>query len=123
MSGQGNASENPRGPQSSAPAEATATSPANRSQRSCRGSLPGAALHENTDSTRTACETTITIASIVPAQRAKDADRTGLAQSFYVRRRNEMRNIAAASPSGKRRKALHLQPHIAQKMSTDVHRF
>jgi hypothetical protein len=37
---------------------------------------------ENTGAALAACETTITAASIVPTQRARDADRIGLSPSF-----------------------------------------
>jgi L-amino acid N-acyltransferase YncA len=81
--------------------------------------------NEETGTVRAA--TTITTASIDPAQRAKGAGQTTLARSCYVRQRNGMRNMQPHRHPDTSAKRLHdaciCCAHIAQKMSTDVHRF
>lgn len=86
-------------------------------------SLPGLTSNEKTDATHAAYKATITTASMVATQRAKDAGQKIIAPSFYVRQRNEMRNMQPHLIAETSARRCICSPHIAQKMSTDVHRF
>lgn len=89
----------------------------------CRHVHDVGALRTVIRSTHAAHETTITTASIVPTQRAKDAEWMSLAPSFYPRQRNEMRSMQPYHHPNTSGKSCICNPHIAQKHRTkDVHR-